>query len=97
MEKLIEMANAGVGLHIFSPTFLGSYQKDWHITAKREDDGIKLEITSSGPGLGVVIDDIYEKWVKATKGMPHLGLRQIEHQPFDRMPSPDALDAEIPF
>lgn len=97
MEKLVEMANAGVGLHIFGPAFVGTWQKDWSITAKREDDGIKLEISSEGPDLAAAVDDIYEKWVTATKGMPHLGLRQIEHQPFGRMPSPDALDAEIPF
>lgn len=80
MEKLIEMERAGVALYVFGPGFLGSYHKYWNIQAKKEDAGIKLEISTTHADLPTAIDDIYEKWVAATKGLPQHGLKQIEHE-----------------
>lgn len=79
MNKLIEMANAGVSITIYGGPYWGD---KWDVQAKKEDDGIKLEISSMSKDLETAINDTYEKWVSVTsKGARHLGLNQIEHAP----------------
>lgn len=91
MEKLIEMANAGVSITIYGGPYWGNR---WDVQAKKEDDGIKLEVSSESKDLSEAINDTYEKWVSVTsRGAKHLGLNQIEHKPM----TPPDLDDEIPF
>lgn len=91
MEKLIELANAGVSLAIFSgKDFI--YGSKWNFTAKKSDDGIALEIKVQGNDLETCIDDLYERWLSATgRGLPHHSLKQIEYV------APPQLDDDIPF
>lgn len=97
MEKLIEMANAGVELNIFGPY---QYRAEWSVNATKTDtEGTRLEIKYSGDNLLATIDEVYDRWIRATRnGMPSLTLNQIEHQP----PAPyheikRDIDDEIPF
>jgi len=80
MEKLIEMDAAGVVLRIYSPSF-STYSKKWDIAALREADGVKLEITVQSETLGEAIDEVYAKWLVATRGLPQHSLRQLTLQP----------------
>lgn len=91
MEKLIEMMNAGVSISVFGGMEF-SYKKDqWTVNAKRNSDGVNLEIRTAGTDLQTCIDDLYEKWLSATgRGLPSHSLKQIEYTPL-------ALDDEIPF
>lgn len=102
MEKLVEMERAGVSLYIFGPGWLGTYAKQWSVHAKKLEDGITLEIITQADDLQAAIDDTYEKWVSATRGLPNHGLKQIEH--YETPPSSTEevkqalnLDDEIPF
>lgn len=88
LEKLNEMERAGVAIHVFGPGFLGSYAKNWNITAKKTYEGVELNIAITNPTLEGAIDDIYTRWVKAAIGLPNHSLLQIEHK---------TLDNEIPF
>lgn len=91
MNKLIEMENAGVNFSIYGGPYWG---RKWHVTAKREDDGIKLEIVSKHRDLETAIDDVYEKWLAVTShGARNLGLNQIDYVPL----TSTNLDDEIPF
>jgi hypothetical protein len=91
MNKLIEMANAGVNISIYGGPYWGDR---WHVAAKKEDDGIKLEVEAKHRDLQTAVDDCYEKWTSVTsRGARHLGLNQIDYVP----PTPINLDDEIPF
>lgn len=90
MEKLTELANAGVTIVVWGPKAL--YDMKWHVTAEKNDDGIELKIKTEHADLQFAIDDAYERWIKATsKGIPNLTLKQIDYVP----PAPS--DDEIPF
>lgn len=98
MNKLIEMEQAGIAIYVFGPGYLGSYAKNWNIQAKKIDDGMELNISTSALTLPAAIDDVYERWIKATTGLPNHSLKQIEHRPPFNDPTLDhRLDDEIPF
>lgn len=90
MEKLIEMMNAGVNIAVFGGKEY-NYKNEWSVNAKRNSDGVLLEIRTTGPDLQLCIDDLYERWLSATgRGLPTHSLKQIEY-------TPPALDDEIPY
>lgn len=93
MEKLIELANAGVAVTLYGPKSLGSYQDDWHVVARKSAEGVELHITVDHPSLTYAITDLYNKWLSATgRGLPDHSLKQIEY-----VPTSVAIDDEIPF
>jgi hypothetical protein len=98
MDKLIELANAGLEISIFGPY---TYRDNWVVNGEKKSDGIELKIKAESPDLYSAINDLYERWVKATsKGIPNLGLNQIEHivPPAPQYSSPAFdIDNEIPF
>lgn len=97
MEKLIELANAGVEISMFGPY---SYREGWKLTATKSDDGSELKVSAESIDLYAAINDLYERWVRATsKGLPNLGLRQIEHivPPKEDLASRPSIYDEIPF
>lgn len=93
MDKLLEMTNAGIKLTIYNPVWHYNYE-GWEIKACKSDDGANLELVVQHRDLQSAIDDIYERWIVATRGLPSMSLKQIEHV----VPSTaTAFDNEIPF
>ena len=89
MDKLIELANAGVTIVILGPA--GMYAPKWHVNIKKNNEGTELTIKTEHVNPQSAIDDAYERWIKATgKGIPNLTLKQIDYIP------PASLDDEIP-
>jgi short-subunit dehydrogenase len=78
MEKLIELANAGVEVTIYGPYL---FRKEWRVTATKSDtEGTELKIVTEHEVLLRAIEDAYDKWIRSTtNGLPNLSLRQIEH------------------
>lgn len=101
VEMLEEMDRAGVVLIIYSSSFYRSYGKyKWGLEAKKESEGVSLKIVSYGDSLAEATEEIYDKWITATKGLPEHGLRQIEATPQAAPQATDwekELNDEIPF
>lgn len=78
MEKLLELANAGVEVNVNGPY---QYSEYWRLFASRETEGLALKIETRSTDLAEAINELYEKWVRATShGLPAHTLRQITHE-----------------
>jgi hypothetical protein len=83
--KLVEMNNNGVTVMIdnsYTSRQRNGQGKQWNVTARKEADGVSLSINHVCDDLDEGIDDIYQKWAKATgHGMPEHKLNILEHKP----------------
>lgn len=96
--KLVEMNNNGVRLSITNATYSDNGQggQKWNIVARKEADGVVLSIEYTDSDLDDCIDNIHQKWMRATgQGMPEHKLNILEHQkPPEKKEVAKALDGE---
>lgn len=88
--KLVEMNNNGVTLRIdnsYTSRQASGQGKQWNVAASKDADGVSLSIIHTCDDLDEGIDDIYNKWLKATgQGMPEHKLNILEHKPSSKLP-----------
>lgn len=81
--KLVEMNNNGVSLRIdnaYTSKQKSGQGKQWDVTAAKSSDGVLLSIQHTCDDLDEGIDEIYQKWCKATgQGIPEHKLNILEH------------------
>lgn len=91
MEKLLELANAGVKITLWGPKALSGYHNEWSLVLEASHESVALRVQKGGTDLEATITDAYDAWNSATgRGLPQLGLKVLTYEA-------PAADDEIPF